>query len=480
MLSWFNKNHIGRVLVIGLFLLLNIAPVSIAFANMDASQKSMITNKPGVVFISTYYKFDLIIQSSSGYADLAGKTYTIEAGATGSGFVINPDGYILTNGHVVNIPEKQLVTYGLESISNQLISDIITIEYQKENGVAPTESELNTAVPAAIENLGGQDNLVKNLYASYLAGQVKLDNSIRGVYIQQGEFVSGKKVPVENGIKADVRYTDFTGFADDGEVIGKDIAILKVSATSMPTVLLGNSSTTQMGDNIYILGYPSAATFQDFLGKESQLEPTMTTGSISSLKSMKDGSQIIQTDAAISYGSSGGPAFNSKGEVIGIASMVATEQGEQKFGFSYLRPINIAKEFLNEQNISSIQGPTDLHYKNGINYFEKNQFKNAIKELETSLRLYPNLLEAKQYIQKSQEGLISTSFSFSRISDYVDNTILIIIALILMLLTGAIMLLTLLKKEKKMEAQVESLEHPNAHSKPISSDLKQKLMPNRL
>lgn len=462
MFSSFRHKHFFRfMLFAGLASLLFILPVSTQASTTKLSdvQRTMLLNKPGVVFISHYDSADLIIQTSAGYPQLTGKTYSVQLGFLGSGFVISPDGYIITNGHVVKTPEKQLALQALETASNDIIKDIIRAEYQKQ-GVNPTDAEVEALVPQVVQQVGGADKLIQTLYQSYQSGEVKLDNIKTDIYVQQGAFVSGKKIPIEKGMKADIRAVDFDGFTDQGEVKGKDIAILKVTASNMPTVVLGDSSKVRVGDKVYAVGYPGAVTFQEFLSKESQLEATMTSGIISSLKTMTDGSQVLQTDAAITHGNSGGPAFNEKGEVIGIASMGTVDQsGKEQPGFNYLRPINVAKEFINEKNIKNTQGSTDEHFRKGIDYYENGKYHKAINEFQTAIQLYPNLIEAQDYIKKSQEG-ISQQNIWEKIMDYADVTTVSIGVAVLLIIGGVIFYIRkIARKEKKMEAKVEALSH---------------------
>lgn len=243
---------------------------------------------------------------------MAGKAYTFETGGVGSGFIVNPDGYILTNGHVVQLPNDLLVWFGLETAAEQILVDIVRAEYYRSYGTMPTEEEIKALMPYIIQNLGGKEVILLTLFQAYKAGEVKLDDVIRHVYVQTGAFVSEIKIPVEKGFKADVKVADFDGFTTEEEVIGKDIAIIKISASNLPMTTLGNSDEVQVGDRISVIGYPGVATFQEFLSKESRLEPTMTSGIISALKTLIDGSKVLQTDAALTYGNSGGPAFTRR------------------------------------------------------------------------------------------------------------------------------------------------------------------------
>ncbi|MDO4962746.1 MAG: trypsin-like peptidase domain-containing protein [bacterium] len=112
-----------------------------------------------------------------------------------------------------------------------------------------------------------------------------------------------------------------------------DIAVLKVDASSVEKVAtLGNSSNLELGDSVFTIGAP--------LGKEYM--GTITKGIISGINrqvsvSLKSGSylmEVIQTDASINSGNSGGPICNIKGEVIGITSSKLIGSGVEGMGFA--------------------------------------------------------------------------------------------------------------------------------------------------
>jgi serine protease Do len=131
-----------------------------------------------------------------------------------------------------------------------------------------------------------------------------------------------------------------------GEVYGidtlTDLAIVKVDATDLPTVAIGNSDDLEPGQLAIAIGNPLA-----------QFENTVTTGVISGLgRQIRAGdaaqstseqlNNLIQTDAAINPGNSGGPLLDSAGQVIGINT--AVNQDAQGIGFAI--PIDIAKPLM--------------------------------------------------------------------------------------------------------------------------------------
>src|ERR1700749_2239933 len=119
-----------------------------------------------------------------------------------------------------------------------------------------------------------------------------------------------------------------------------DLALLQIDAPNLEPVTLANSSELAVGQEVYAIGNPFG------------LSGTMTRGIISSIRSIKtgDGAPIedaIQTDAAINPANSGGPLLNSRGEVIGINTMIASNS-DQSAGIGFAIPINTAKAVLSD------------------------------------------------------------------------------------------------------------------------------------
>ncbi|MGO9777875.1 MAG: S1C family serine protease [Terracidiphilus sp.] len=120
-----------------------------------------------------------------------------------------------------------------------------------------------------------------------------------------------------------------------------DLALLQIDAPNLEPVTLADSSELAVGQKVYAIGNPFG------------LAGTMTRGIISSIRSIggSEGAPIenaIQTDAAINPGNSGGPLLNSRGEVIGINTMIASNGADQSSGIGFAIPINTAKAVLND------------------------------------------------------------------------------------------------------------------------------------
>src|ERR1039458_333438 len=128
-------------------------------------------------------------------------------------------------------------------------------------------------------------------------------------------------------------------------VIGRDrshdLAVIQIKAPDLVAATLGDSKALVVGQKFCAIGNPFG------------LNGTMTRGIISSVRPIRtpEGGEIdeaIQTDAAINPGNSGGPLLNSRGEVIGINSMIATGGSNQSAGIGFAIPINTAKAVIND------------------------------------------------------------------------------------------------------------------------------------
>ncbi|MGC2400085.1 MAG: trypsin-like peptidase domain-containing protein [Acidobacteriaceae bacterium] len=120
-----------------------------------------------------------------------------------------------------------------------------------------------------------------------------------------------------------------------------DLALLQIKAQDLSPAILSQSSELQVGQNVYAIGNPFG------------LNGTMTTGIISSIRSVQepDGPTIdkaLQTDAAINPGNSGGPLLNSRGEVIGMNTLIATGGAEQNSGIGFAIPVDTIKAVLSD------------------------------------------------------------------------------------------------------------------------------------
>jgi len=123
----------------------------------------------------------------------------------------------------------------------------------------------------------------------------------------------------------------------NAELVGSDkrsdIAVLKIDGTGFPTVRFGDSDDVRVGEWVLAIGSPFG------------FEHTATQGIVSAVaRNLPDETYVpfIQSDAAVNPGNSGGPLFNTDGEVIGVNSQIYSRSGGYQ-GLSFAIPINVAK-----------------------------------------------------------------------------------------------------------------------------------------
>lgn len=123
-----------------------------------------------------------------------------------------------------------------------------------------------------------------------------------------------------------------------GVDIRSDVALVKIDATNLPKITIGDPSQMKVGEWVVAIGSPFG------------LENTVTAGIVSAKGRALPAENyvpFIQTDVAINPGNSGGPLFNMKGEVIGINSQIYSRSGGY-MGLSFAIPIDVALDVTNQ------------------------------------------------------------------------------------------------------------------------------------
>jgi serine protease Do len=154
-----------------------------------------------------------------------------------------------------------------------------------------------------------------------------------------GYLVTNNHV-VEGASEITVKLGDGREFP--ARIVGRDsktdLALLKIDASGLPVVPLGDSSKLRPGEPVMAIGNPFG------------LEQTVTTGIVSATSRVIGGGpydDFIQTDASINPGNSGGPLINLRGEAIGINTAIFTRSGGS-IGIGFAIPINLAKPILTQ------------------------------------------------------------------------------------------------------------------------------------
>jgi S1-C subfamily serine protease len=162
---------------------------------------------------------------------------------------------------------------------------------------------------------------------------------------KQGLIMTNNHV-IDNAQRVEVTLSDKHKYKANVLTVDKnhDLALLKIDAPNLTPATLADSRGLTVGQRVYAIGNPFG------------LSGTMTRGIISAIRSIMgpQGNPIedaIQTDAAVNPGNSGGPLLNSRGEVIGITTLIASNPNggaDQSAGIGFAIPINTAKAVLDD------------------------------------------------------------------------------------------------------------------------------------
>jgi hypothetical protein len=177
----------------------------------------------------------------------------------------------------------------------------------------------------------------------------------------------------------------------------RDLALLRIqpqTGRALSSVLVGDSSTVEIQDQLTIIGYPWTSD----IGQNNVLNPTITNGSLSG-KIMLAGTEVMQIQGSAREGNSGGPVLNQDGLVVGILTM-GTD-----YANNYFRPSNDVKEMLSRNGVTNKLGMVDEEFKQGLVNYRLKHFSKAIEHFNAVLNLNQRHLQAQEYRSKSQEAI---------------------------------------------------------------------------
>ena len=306
--------------------------------------------------------------------------------STGTGFFISGDGYLVTNCHVIDrdsiYVRRKFVLSTFQDVTDANIKALeasweVNLNDEQRNLLYNTYGVIYSRVSTMF-----LFDLQKKIYIEY--NEDKTDSGTSVITLPAKVIIQGSPMP------------------------GKDIALLKVdSVSNMPALMLSKSPMAQVGSQVFVYGYPGFVANNAFLAPDAFIEPTFTTGIISGIKKSIGGWPVIQMDATISYGSSGGPVCNQQGEVIGLATFGSIGQGtgELASGFNFAIPVSIVGDFIDSAKIKpQIARVTEL-FNQGLAMYYKEYYRNALRKFESAQKLNKAYGQLNLYITNSKNRI---------------------------------------------------------------------------
>ena len=244
-------------------------------------------------------------------------------------------GFISWNAVKGNLADGTAKDNSVKPISGTTVGKRVSTETASANEIYELgcKQTVGVSLESTRANIFGQQS------ASAVAGTGFIITS--DGYIMTNYYVIESAQKSEHKIQ--VLFKDKSSF--EAKIVGfdedNDVAVLKIDASDLSPVSIGNSDDIAVGDSVFAIGNP--------LG---ELDFSMTSGRVSALDRSitieRNGTAInmFQFDAAINSGNSGGPVYNESGEVIGIATAKVGSSGVEGLGFAI--PINDAADIANE------------------------------------------------------------------------------------------------------------------------------------
>jgi serine protease Do len=238
------------------------------------------------------------------------------------------------------------------------------------------------------------------------------------IYSEDGYIITNYHV-IENATSVMITLSDGTEY--DARIIGSDassdLAVLKVEAEDLPEAELGDSSALQIGELVVAIGNP--------LGYENTVTDGIVSGLNRQLTDYIDSATLIQTNATINSGNSGGALVNSKGKVVGInsAKLVASNAEGMGFALSINEVRPIVEEIISKGHVSRpyLGVSINSQYQVDAETAERYEIPMGIQIAEVAVHGPAERagLQAGDIIYKVNDTLIQ---NFDDLSDIIDES----------------------------------------------------------
>jgi S1-C subfamily serine protease len=192
-----------------------------------------------------------------------------------------------------------------------------------------------------------------------------------------------------------------------------DAAIIKIDATNLPVVPLArNVEQVYLGQELVTIGYPGVVLWNDFLSRRSRAEASVTFGRVSSFKLDVNERIILQTDAPITWGNSGGPAFDLNGDVIGVATFISTSlEGDQAIqGFNFLIPVDTIQAMARQIGLTpKADSPFMTEWDQALNDAVAGHLREALEHVDAADKIVPRLIDVWRTRERIRKRLMEES-----------------------------------------------------------------------
>jgi serine protease Do len=352
-------------------------PVAASAQKPITVQEALQRAKPAVVLVVAEVASEVTLDCGSGPQKITPPVFR----ETGTGWFLDADGWLITNGHVVQ-PAHEPPRWLANQQAQRAVTTACLPQMLKRMGLRPGDSPdreeaakrklLDTVLPTAKVNLQPQ------IFVVTAKGRLKAE-------------VKKYSPPVS-------------------EMSAKDLALLKVTGVtgdSFPVLPLADSRSVQVGDPVHILGFPGVVLSHELLSKSTMVDSVVTNGAVSAIQADASNNPLIQTDASAAWGNSGGPTVDDRGKVVGVLTFVSLAPGAEGAivqGFNFVIPSAAVTDFVRGTPVK-VNGASkfnDVWYA-GLTAFYAEDYTAALRRFEEADKLHPNLPDVRRKLVEARE-----------------------------------------------------------------------------
>lgn len=302
-----------------------------------------------------------------------------------SGWFATPDGYLVTGAHCVAMSRSEQ----LEAFKAKVLPALIEKDYKdtlKDFRKVPLDQGMLSDMHQISE-----DFYERRTKLSSTSTTVQIALAVKGKTLERDT----KNVPAEV-VSAGKAYPE------------RDVALLKVNGFErLPSLALGDEKRLQVGDRLFVSGFPGSVSGNADFSTASRKEPTFTEGLLNASRVTAKGVPYLQTQAPATYGNSGGPVLDESGKVIGIliAGSVDQNTGTLVAGQEFVLPASEVVRQLSERGLKATADPVTTPYSAALSDYSRSYYKRALEGFTRVNEMFPSHPYAEHYVNLAQQRI---------------------------------------------------------------------------
>jgi S1-C subfamily serine protease len=331
--------------------------------------------------------FDIIAGDPGAYLvpQTTRTTESIDLETSGTGFFVTENGYLVTASHVVS------------AVKDDLKAEVLDLDKQP-NAMADFRDQLRKSIQsdAGFSVTDAQLDRLSTFFQDWEARYITLDKVDAKYYLASGASVEAGDHLTSTGIRASVVQAEPV-YPD------RDVALLKADVQSVPALRLATREPVT-GATEFVVGYPRKGYLQEAAQFNATVPIVLSSGHIRGRIARSNWS-AIGTDSDVTHGNSGGPVFDSKGDVLGVISF-GTDPGGSAPSENYFVPSSVVKELMDKAGVKPNPGTATAAYYRALAEGDAKHYRHELPPLQVLADRMPDNTYVKDDIVAVQSATL--------------------------------------------------------------------------